>query len=105
MRHSGKFSLVVSLGIHGMLVGAIVLCIGEKNSTPPRIHLVYGAGGPVIGSGRAAATPMFRFAPPSFASGGSEGSQASQASSSGRTGTANGTDMATIPQPIYPKES
>src|SRR5881398_3696097 len=45
MRHSGKFSFFVSLGIHGMLVGAVLLCIGEKNSTPPRIHLVYGEVG------------------------------------------------------------
>src|SRR5580765_8319615 len=45
MRHSGKFSFLVSLGIHGMLVGAVLLCIGEKNSTPPRIHLVYGEVG------------------------------------------------------------
>ena len=45
MRNSGKISFLISLGIHGMLLAAIVLCIGEKNSTPPRIHLVYGEVG------------------------------------------------------------
>src|SRR5437763_8721875 len=45
MRRTGTFSLLASLGIHGMLLGAVVLCVGEIRSTPPRIHLVYGEVG------------------------------------------------------------
>src|SRR5439155_12313588 len=61
-----------------------------------------GAGGAVFGSGSAEATPKFHFSAPGFPS---AGAQASEGSSSGRTGTATGTDVASIPQPIYPKES
>ncbi|HEV8292310.1 MAG TPA: hypothetical protein VGP94_10315, partial [Tepidisphaeraceae bacterium] len=45
MRRTGTISLAVSIGIHAMLLGAVVLCIGESRSTPPRIHLVYGEVG------------------------------------------------------------
>jgi len=45
MRSSGRISFLISLGIHALLIGAIFLCIGETNSTPPRIHLVYGEHG------------------------------------------------------------
>ena len=165
MRHSGKFSFFVSLGIHGVLFAAIILCIGETNSTPPRIHLVYGEHGsesspamistpgeanppsiqvqataasssltdaldaeliggsfdslanastslvtPLLltadGAGTAlgvssgsSVTPTFHFSAPSFPS------ADSSAFSSGRSGASSGTDVASIPQPIYPKES
>jgi protein TonB len=165
MRRSGTFSFLVSLGVHALLVGAVVLCIGETKSTPPRIHLVYGevgsesakgeifvageerppqiqvqeqvasgnasdaidaeimggstsalrdatsqlatpllmtadgAGAPMVVGREESPTPRFHFLPPSFLS--SDGAN----SSWGRAGAASGTDVALIPQPIYPKES
>jgi len=164
MRRTGTFSFFVSLGIHGMLLAAVVFCIAEKNSTPPRIHLVYGevggegspapiwapgaetppqnqveqaapsdastdvldaqlmggtssalrdaasqlatpllmtadGGGGAIGpGGESSPSPKFHLSAPSFPSNDSAGS-------SGRSGTTSGTDVASIPQPIYPKES
>jgi TonB family protein len=163
MRNSGRISLVISLGVHALLLGAVVLCIGETNSTPPRIHLVYGevgsensgakiwapgaknppeiqaeqiapsgastdamdaqlmgglvsslrdaasqvatpllmtadgTGAPMFG-GESSPSPKFRFSPPTLPS-------SDPASASGRSGTTSGTDVASIPQPIYPKES
>jgi TonB family protein len=164
MRRTGTFSLLASLGIHAMLLGAVVLCIGQTGSTPPKIHLVYGEvgseesrgeiwapgaqnppqiqvqgeassgnsteamdaelmGGSVsalgdaasqlatpllmtadggdggIGSGgEAPVVPKFHYSAPGFASEDAEGS-------SGRAGASSGTDVASIPRPIYPKES
>ena len=167
MRRSGTFSLVVSLGVHALLLGAVVVCVGRVRFTPPKIHLVYGevgseggrgeiwkageenpppasvseeassasanstealdaqlmggsssalgggasqlatpllmtadgAGGPMIFGGEPSASPKFHFSAPSFASSDAAGG------SSGRAGAASGTDVASIPQPIYPKES
>jgi TonB family protein len=164
IRKTGTTSLLVSLGVHGVLLAGVVLCIGETTSTPPRIHLVYGevgsessrgeiwkagaekppqiqveqqappgsltdamdaqlmggavsklgdsagsvatpllmtadgAGGAIFGSD-ASVTPKFSFKAPSFPS--SDSANAS----SGRAGASSGTDVASIPQPIYPKES
>src|SRR5258706_15064809 len=75
---------------------------GSNSLVIPVLLTADGAGGAVFGSGSAEATPKFHFSAPGFPS---AGAQASEGSSSGRTGTAAGTDVASIPKPIYPKES
>src|SRR5437762_4566450 len=45
MRRTGTISLAVSIGIHAMLLGAVLLWIGETKSTPAKIHVVYGEVG------------------------------------------------------------
>jgi TonB family protein len=164
MRRTGTFSFLVSVGVHALLFGAIVLCMGEMKSTAPKIHLVYGehgsedvgvsivatgaqnppqiqvepqvlsgeatnamdaqlmggsvsslpdvasrlatpllitadgGGSSIVPGGESSLAPKFHFSAPSFPSNES-------ASLSGRSGASSGTDVAVIPQPIYPKES
>lgn len=162
MRRTGTVSLMVSIGVHALLLGAVVVCVVETKWTPPRIHLVYGevgsessrgeiwkageesppavaieapqpsgadqlegqlmeasvsklgdaashlatpllltadgAGGGSFGIETPSVVPRFQYSAPSFASNDS-------VSSAGRAGVASGTDVASIPQPIYPKES
>ncbi len=160
MRRSGPISLVISLAIHGALIGAAILSIRATSWAPPKIHLVYGEHGGedsrasiVVSSADAPPAADLSVAPtgkistegldarifgesfdsaigvgpnmdaPSLmtASGGDAALFASNVedvpkfsfkapmieggASSGRSGTASGTDVASIPQPIYPKES
>ncbi len=165
MRRSGTVSLVISLGVHGALLGAVVLFGVRAAFSPPKIHLVYGevgaessrgeiwkageenapvvaveqeapagnpleamdaqlmggsvsklgdaasqvatpllmtadgAGGAGFGTQSPAVVPKFHYSAPSFATSDAAGN------ASGRAGAASGTDVAAIPQPIYPKES
>jgi TonB family protein len=164
MRRTGTFSLVVSIGVHGVLLAVVMLCAARVVFSPPNVHLVYGevgsessrgeiwkageenppqnqvreevpsgaltdaldaelmggtpsklgdaasqlatpllltadgAGGGGFGVENPAPVPRFHYSAPSFASN-------DAASGAGRAGVASGTDVTSIPQPIYPKES
>jgi protein TonB len=63
----------------------------------PLLMTADGAGAPMF-AGESWPTPKFRFSPPNYPS-------SDPPSASGRSGTTSGTDVASIPQPIYPKES
>src|SRR6185436_3617749 len=45
MKRTGTISLVVSIGVHALLLAAVMLCVAETKWTAPRIHLVYGEVG------------------------------------------------------------
>ncbi|HEV8607016.1 MAG TPA: energy transducer TonB, partial [Tepidisphaeraceae bacterium] len=69
----------------------------------PLLLTANGSDSPAFGVA-SSATPKFNFTAPTFPS--SNGSESSESSTtSTRPGTQSGTDVASIPQPIYPKES
>lgn len=86
--------------LDAQLMGGSVSKLGDAASplATPLLMTADGTGGAGFGTESPGAVPRFHYSAPSFAAG-DAGSSASQA------GAASGTDVASIPQPIYPKES